>query len=130
MVPLAWIPLACLAITLVMPCAAHAHARVLRSNPAKDATLMQPPARVDIWFDELLDDGFNSIEVFAAGDVDAAKRTGLQTGAVVLDEKDRTHLSVGLPPLPPGEYAVEWRVLSRDGHSAPGRFRFRVRSPQ
>ena len=117
------------AIALATPSAARAHARMVRSSPAKDAQLAQAPGQVDIWFNELLDEGFNSIDVFAATDVDASHRTGLQKGAAVLDANDRTHLSVGVQPLPPGEYVVEWRVLSRDGHSAPGRFRFRVRGP-
>ncbi len=35
-----------------------------------------------------------------------------------LDGKDRTHLSIAVDALPPGEYVVEWSVLSLDGHTA------------
>jgi len=125
---IAW---ACVAaIALAVPRVARAHAHMVRSSPARNAELPAAPARVDIWFNELLDEGFNSIEVFAAKDANANSRSGLQQGSATLDAKDRTHLSVNLQPLSPGAYVVEWRVLSRDGHSAPGRFGFRVRAPK
>ncbi|HVN87977.1 MAG TPA: copper resistance CopC family protein [Candidatus Binatia bacterium] len=120
--------LSCASIILAAPSTVHAHARMVRSLPANNAEVAEPPARVEIWFNELLDEGFNSIEVFRAADVNLKQRAGLQKGEAVVDARDHTHLSVEVPPLPAGEYVVEWRVLSRDGHSAPGRFRFRIRS--
>lgn len=111
---------------LAVPHSAFAHARMVRSTPVKNARLSQTPKRIDLWFNELLDDGFNSIEVFAAAEVTAKQRTDLKQGSATVDPKDRTHLIVDVQPLPPGEYAVEFRVLSRDGHSAPGRFTFHV----
>lgn len=33
-------------------------------------------------------------------------------------------------PLPAGDYVAAWRVLSRDGHTAPGRLTFRVVAAQ
>jgi methionine-rich copper-binding protein CopC len=47
-------------------------------------------------------------------------------GTPMLVPGDNTHLRIAVAPLPQGIYAVEWRVLSRDGHSAPGQFNFRV----
>jgi methionine-rich copper-binding protein CopC len=35
-------------------------------------------------------------------------------------------LTTALPPLRPGTYRVEWRVLSTDGHIVRGGFSFRV----
>lgn len=106
--------------------AAQAHARLVRSAPAKSEVLAGPPAQLELWFNELLDEGFNSIEVFAAAEGAAKKRTNLAREKPVVDRRDRTRLTLKMPPLPPGEYVVEWRVLSRDGHSAPGRFTFRI----
>jgi methionine-rich copper-binding protein CopC len=113
-------------LALGQPRAAQAHARLVRSTPASKAEVSPASETVELWFNELLDDGFNSVEVFAAGATDAKQRTNLAKGKAQLDPKDRTHLTVGTPRLTPGEYTVEWRVLSRDGHSAPGRFTFRV----
>ena len=116
----------CALLLLSVAPAALAHARVLRSSPAKGELLPQPPRQIDLWFNELLDEGFNAIEIFAASEVAAPKRVNLAGEKPSVDPRDRTHLSLKIAPLPPGEYVVEWRVLSRDGHSAPGRFTFRI----
>jgi len=105
---------------------ALAHARLVRSQPADKAVLSQAPQRLELWFNELLDQSFNQVEVVPAAELTAKTRSNLTSGPPVLDASDRTHLTVPLQALGPGEYVVEWRVLSRDGHSAPGRFRFRV----
>lgn len=105
---------------------ALAHARLVRSQPAKDAHLTAAPASIELWFNELLDHGFNGIEVFAAAEKQEKQRTNLAQGAAVVDPDDRTHLSVPMSPLPPGQYVIEYRVLSRDGHSAPGRIAFTI----
>jgi len=110
-----------LILSLALAPEAHAHARMIKSSPAKDATLSASPDQLDLWFNELLEEGFNTIEVFSASELTAAKHTNLAKGKPAVDPADKTHLSV-----PPGEYVVEWRVLSRDGHSAPGRIMFRV----
>ena len=115
-----------LILSLALAPEAHAHARMIKSSPAKDATLSASPDQLDLWFNELLEEGFNTIEVFSASELTAAKHTNLAKGKPAVDPADKTHLSVKLEPLPPGEYVVEWRVLSRDGHSAPGRIMFRV----
>jgi methionine-rich copper-binding protein CopC len=107
------------------PVEALAHARMIRSSPTADG-VTQSPQVVELWFNELLDDGFNSIVVYPAAEASAKTHTSLTQGEAKVDPSDKTHLTVAVKPLPPGEYMVEWRVLSLDGHSAPGRFKFRV----
>ena len=119
-----FVPLSLLAIALVTD--AQAHARSVRSIPAKGAELSIAPDKIEMWFNELLDDGFNTVRWVSATELDSERRTNLVREKPVVDPKDRTHLAVKLPALVAGEYVVEWRVLSRDGHSAPGRFTFRV----
>jgi len=104
-----------------------AHARIVRSAPAREEQLTQAPKRIEMWFNELLDDGFNTVEIFRAAEITQSKRKSLAKAKPAVNPRDRTHLTLELEPLPPGEYVVEWRVLSRDGHSAPGRYGFRVR---
>jgi methionine-rich copper-binding protein CopC len=106
---------------------AHAHARMVKSIPAKGAELSASPGQLDLWFNELLEDGFNTIDVFSAAELAAPKHTNLTQGKVMVDPEDRTHLIVKLSPLAPGDYVVDWRVLSRDGHSAPGRITFSIK---
>jgi methionine-rich copper-binding protein CopC len=105
------------------PRTAEAHAEYERSLPAAGAVVRAAPELVEIWFTQELfrRAGANTITVEGeAGPVDA--------GAPVLDDADRTHLSVQLASeLPPGEYTVRWTSLSAvDGDSAEGTFTFRV----
>ena len=115
-------------ILFVLVPSASAHARMVKSSPARDAELAVAPGQIDLWFNELLEDGFNTIEVYPYADLDAPKHGNLAQGKVLLDEKERTHITVKLGTLEPGRYVVDWRVLSRDGHSAPGRITFTVKA--
>ncbi|MEP6670024.1 MAG: copper resistance CopC family protein [Chthoniobacter sp.] len=118
-----------LLFTLAGTPGAWAHARLLRAEPKTGAELSSAPRQIDLWFNELLEDGFNTVTVIPAADLVAEKKNNFAKGKPVIDPRDRTHLTVKLGALSPGEYIVEWRVLSRDGHSAPGRSTFRVRVP-
>ena len=104
----------------------HAHAKLVRSEPKDAARLSGAPKTIELWFNELLDEEFNTVEVFRAKDVAQKDRKNLVKAKPRVDAKDRTHLSLDLPTLEPDSYAVEYRVLSRDGHTAPGRFNFTV----
>ena len=104
----------------------EAHARLVRSNPADKAQLEKAPAQIELRFNELLDDNFNSVKVFPAEQLRLKERTEYASGKPKVDAQDRTRLFVELKSLPPGDFVVEWRVLSRDGHSASGRFSFHV----
>ncbi|HSI14384.1 MAG TPA: copper resistance protein CopC [Chthoniobacter sp.] len=112
----------------VVPCA-WAHARLVRSLPKADAELSTAPKRIELWFNELLEDGFNTVKIFPATDLSEEKKRNFARDKPQVDPADRTHMTVELTPMPPGDYIIEWRVLSRDGHSAPGRATFRVRTP-
>ncbi|MDB6021990.1 MAG: uncharacterized protein JWQ04_1847 [Pedosphaera sp.] len=116
-------------LLLAAPLNALAHARMVRSSPTP-GDVAQPPGKVELWFNEMLDGHFNSIEVFPAAQLNARPRASLTHGDPKVDAVDRTHLSVMLKPMVPGDYFVEWRVLSLDGHSAPGRFEFHVAAPK
>ena len=104
----------------------EAHAKLVRSTPKDGATLKTAPKTIEFWFNELLDDEFNTVHLFSAKELSEKDRKDLAREKPQVDKKDRTHLTVSLPPLDAGSYAVEYRVLSRDGHSAPGRIMFTV----
>lgn len=104
-----------------------AHAQLIKSNPRDKAELNESPSRVDLWFNELLDNNFNSIEIIPAGELSAPKHSNLAKGKPEVDPADRTHLTVTVTPLKPGRYVIQYRVLSRDGHTAPGRISFQLR---
>jgi len=104
-----------------------AHAQLIKSNPPDKAELRESPARIDLWFNELLDENFNSIEIIPAAELSAQKHSNFAKGKPKVDPADRTHLTVAVAELKPGKYVIQYRVLSRDGHTAPGRITFQVR---
>ncbi|MBM4245074.1 MAG: copper resistance protein CopC [Deltaproteobacteria bacterium] len=105
---------------------ADAHARLVRAQPAKGSTTPAPSV-IALWFDELLDDEFNDVAVYRARpDGSPADDANLATGKPRVDPADRTHLTTPLGALVPGAYVAQYKVLSRDGHSARGRVLFHV----
>lgn len=113
-------------LVLATSATAHAHARLERSVPRADATVVAPKT-IELWFNELLDDEFNDVTVYRAKpDGSPADATNLATGKPQVDASDRTHLSTSVGTLTTGPYVVQYKVLSRDGHSARGRVLFRV----
>lgn len=104
---------------------ATAHARLLRSAPAAAQRLTAPPLALDLWFNELLDERFNGIELFTVS-LDGRPGRRIDIGPPAVDPVDRTHLTAAVPPLSPGRYVAHWRVLSRDGHPVRGRLEFAV----
>jgi len=121
------------AVWLVALLAAHsafAHAQLTMSSPENKASLKDAPAQVELWFNELLDEGFNTVEVYSATELNAKQHTNLAIGDPKVDEKSRNHLIVALKALKPGDFIVDYRVLSRDGHTAPGRITFQILAPK
>lgn len=100
---------------------ASAHAILVRSLPVFDAELAQPPAKIELWFSEPLENGVNRVRLLTS----AGKKISLPAPA--LDPADPTHLTIELEPLPPGIYTVAWKNLSQfDGHEWSGSFPFTV----
>lgn len=113
------------ALLLAWAGSAHAHARLLAAIPKDHALLAGSPKQVELWFNELLENEFNSIEVFSSAAPTGAE-PNLASGPATVDPDNRTHLVAPLGKLPPGAYVIHWKVLSRDGHSALGRLEFRI----
>lgn len=116
-----------LGVILGFPYFAFGHASLVKALPAPGSAV-KAPSQINLWFNELLEEGFASITVVASTNAISGpgKPISLTRGKPVVDPHDGTHLSVTLEPLSQGTYVVEWRVLSRDGHTAPGRFQFHV----
>lgn len=115
----------CVFLLIAFPATVLAHAKLMRSAP-QSGKKVASPEKVELWFNELLDGQFNSIEIFSATEANSTSHTNLAIGKPEVDPKDKTHLSIAVKTLEPGKYFVDWRVLSLDGHSAPGRFQFQV----
>jgi copper transport protein len=112
---------AAIIVLLAVAAPALAHAVLLRSNPAANAALDQPPVQVELWFSEPVEPAFTEIRVFNSNGV------RVDDGATRLDPADATHARVGLRVLGDGIYTVSWKALSTvDGHVTLGSFPFAV----
>ena len=112
--------LAGLAALLLRPAAALAHAVLVKSVPAQRAVLVESPPRVELWFNERLEPAYSK----AAVTNEAGARVDLRDVAV--SGEDARRLGVSLPPLAPGRYTVNFRVLSVDGHIVESTLTFTV----
>ena len=102
---------------------AYAHALLLRSNPAANATLTEGPAQVELYFTEALEPTLSTVSVFDSnGNV-------VDLGDIKVDPSDPTRMTVSLHSLTDGVYTVSWKAISAtDGHLTTGSFPFAVGS--
>ncbi len=109
-----------LAVLLVGPAGADAHAFLDRADPPVGSTLRTPPAQVQIWFTEGLEPAFSKIQVVNQSGQQVDKKDSQ------VDPSNPALLRISLPSLPAGRYKVIWRVLSVDTHITEGDFTFRI----
>ena len=100
---------------------AWAHPKLVRSRPAVNASLADPPARIQVWFHEELDTRGSRLTVWNA------QRAQVDHGNSTVSLDDRTLIEVGLKPLGPGKYTVKWRAMADDDKGVTqGEFTFTV----
>jgi len=103
---------------LVVPAAAAAHARLVRTVPAGGAAVADPPRDVLVEFDDSI--------VVAPGNAAVANLTRRSVLAAPARARGRV-LTLPLDPgLPRGAYTVRWSIVSEDGHPEEGVFAFAV----
>jgi copper resistance protein C len=96
---------------------AHAHAFLDHAEPRVGSTVQAAPRELSLSFTQDLEPAFSSAEVRDANGKRVDQGKAKVSGSVM-------HL--GLKPLPPGTYKVQWRALSVDTHATEGSFSFRV----
>lgn len=112
---------AVLAVLALGPAAALGHAVLVKSVPAQRAALVEPPPRIELWFNERLEPAYSKASVTDA----SGTQIDLRDGKV--SPEDPRRLSLSLPALTPGQYTVSFRVLSVDGHVVESRLTFTVK---
>ena len=105
-------------LLVVLPANIGAHAKLIRSEPKRDAVLSTAPLRVQLWFQGRIEARFSQLSVWDA--------TGKQVDTldVQVNKEDAASVSIGLAPLTPGTYTVKYRILSVDSHISEGQFFF------
>lgn len=99
-----------------------AHADLSSSSPAANSVVATSPEAVVLSFTEPVDLVADAIRVV---DADGAL---IDIGPATLSEGGTT-MSVGLPPLDEGTWAIAWRAVSADSHPIQGAFTFSIGAP-
>jgi copper transport protein len=99
-----------------------AHVALVRSSPAADSHLPEPPAELRLEFNEAVTARTSRIELVAPD----SQRTSLTPRA---DWSNAKVLLASVPALSTaGRYRVEWRLVGPDGHAVTGRYGFTIDS--
>jgi copper resistance protein C len=93
-----------------------AHLRVLKTLPADGSKVTEPPARVQVWFDQEPSPRLSRLEMQGPG--------GEVTLGTTEVGDDRSISAAVTGALPPGSYEVTWRTAGDDGHVQRGTFGF------
>lgn len=96
-----------------------AHASLLHSQPSPGTILENPPANIELVFNERIESVFHSLQVVNA------QGEEVPTGDATVTDGGES-LRVAMPAMPAGKYAVYWRINSLDGHQVQGQFGFGV----
>jgi methionine-rich copper-binding protein CopC len=98
---------------------ARAHSELRRSVPAPGAVLAQAPERIELVFNERVQ--LTALRLHRSGGEEIA----LPRRTIRAADSE----TIALPPLAAGDYRVEWRIISADGHPAGGAIPFRILAP-
>jgi copper transport protein len=113
--------LAAIAIALLVPAAASAHARLEGTSPPQGAVVKQEPSTVIFEFDEPVEGNFGAVRVYDA----AGER--VDQGDAFHPDGDGPRLGVHLEPgLRDGSYTATYRVVSADGHIVSSGYVFSI----
>lgn len=110
-------------IACAIPLCASAHAILVKSLPEQEDSVAEPPAQIEVWFNEAVGDEYKALAVIDS----QGRRVDGQDAR--LGFFDKSYLRVSVPPLGPGIYTVRYRVQSADGHIVSGKYEFSVAGP-
>jgi hypothetical protein len=104
---------------VLVPSAAFAHAVLVQSTPAINATVEGPEIAVRMKFSSRVD-GARSTLMLSTAD-------GQSKSLTIEQQSSADTLTAHVIHLDPGKYAVHWQVLATDGHVTRGEIPFRVK---
>ena len=106
-------------VTMATPAFAHAH--LISSVPAADASLAVAPLALVLHFTERVEPRFTSVTLKDAGG------PVIPTGTTAPNSDDPTTITVPIAArLIAGTYLVVWHALAVDGHKTAGTYDFAV----
>ena len=99
---------------------ASAHSLLLESDPGAGSVVSASPARLSLRFNNRIEKRLSRIRLLGPG-------TDARELSIAPADGGADRVTAAAPALTPGQYRVEWQVLSTDGHVVSGRFSFEVR---
>jgi methionine-rich copper-binding protein CopC len=93
-----------------------AHAKLQSSSPSDGAQLMQPPKTLTLNFSE-------AAQLAMLKLVSDGKEISIPIDKTA---KAAPSVTLPLPALAPGKYAVQWTAVAADGHVSKGSFAFSI----
>lgn len=105
------------AVLFVLTATVGAHLTVVKTAPGNETTLTEPPAQIQVWFNQQPSPRVSRLEV-RGPDGEVA------LGRVEINRQERSISAPVKGPLPPGKYEVTWRTAGDDGHVMRGTFVF------
>jgi copper resistance protein C len=112
---------ALLAVMLLSPLSAWAHAILVKSQPAKDETVKESPKQIDLWFNDAVRSEYKALAVIDS----SGKR--VDNHDVEQSLTDGSHIHATVPNLAAGTYTIRYRVVSEDTHIVTGKFEFTIK---
>jgi methionine-rich copper-binding protein CopC len=113
-------PLLLALAALGLPHAAAAHAIIVESQPAPNATVDTTATSLQLRFNSRIDIKRSRVTLNGPGPASPPV-------PVPLEETDQPDRMIGrLAGLKPGDYKIKWQVLAVDGHITRGEIPFRV----
>lgn len=106
------------AMALLSPRPALAHAALVRSYPAANATVSGSDLNLQLVYNSRIDASRSTVLLVGPG--------GQSRKLSFASQNSPQTLSAKLTKLTPGVYKLNWQVLSSDGHVTRGEFSFRV----
>ena len=109
---------AAVAVWLVLPTQAFAHAGLTGTTPKDGQTVQGEVSNIELTFSEAVRVTLVKVRRDAASQAVDTKSELPATFA--------QRVEVAVPALPPGDYDTQWTAVSRDGHVISGSFSFTV----
>jgi methionine-rich copper-binding protein CopC len=112
--------LLCLAIAILLPGVAFAHAFLERADPPVGSELSTPPQQLVLTFTEGVEPLFTTVRLHDPSGND------VPIGKPHTEPGNDRKLVVPLPSLGRGTYTVTWHATSVDTHKTEGSFQFTI----
>jgi methionine-rich copper-binding protein CopC len=109
------------ASALLVTSPAWAHAHLVSSNPAANATVAAAPKAITLTFNEKLVPAFSKFELTMP------EMSGMKMGVTTaLSADGKSIVGTTSAALPKGAYKIVWTAASTDGHKMNGEVAFKV----